>query len=142
MQAERIHTWCSIEDLGGGLAVRDDWEDEGSRPARRRHQRGRRGRRRRTEELDLEEEQVPLTPEERAYQQARLVADQKTKLTSELIWVSIIGIPLQHGTSMTTTVTLFIAQFLNISENLSMYISCWSNFGHPISTDRPFKKSR
>jgi signal transduction histidine kinase len=94
MQAERIHTWCSIEELGGGLAVSDDWEDEGTRPARRRRQRHDRGRRRRAEEPGLEEEQVPLTPEERAYRRARLVAEQKTKLASELIWVSIIGIPL------------------------------------------------
>ena len=94
MQAERVHTGCSIDDLGGGLAVRDDWEDEEIRPVRHRHQRRGRGRRRRREEPELEEEQVPLTPEERAYQQARSVAEQKTKLTSELIWVSIIGIPL------------------------------------------------
>ena len=94
MQAERVHTWCSIDDLGGGLAVRDDWEDEEIRPVRHRHQRRGRGRRRRREEPEFEEEQVPLTPEERAYQQARSVAEQKTKLTSELIWVSIIGIPL------------------------------------------------
>jgi signal transduction histidine kinase len=94
MQAERVHTWYSIDDLDGGLAVRDDWEDEEIRPPRRRHQRRGHGRRSRREEPELEEEQVPLTPEERAYQQARLLAEQKTKLTSELIWVSIIGIPL------------------------------------------------
>ena len=74
--------------------MRDDWEDEGIRPLRRRHRRRGRGRRSRREEPEFEEEQVPLTPEERAYQQARLVAEQKTKLTSELIWISIIGIPL------------------------------------------------
>jgi signal transduction histidine kinase len=94
MQVERVHNWCSIENLGGGLAVKDNWEDEGTRPVRRRRQRHGRGRRRRLEEPELEEEQLPLTPEERAYQRARLVAEQKTKLASELIWVLIIGIPL------------------------------------------------
>jgi len=90
MQAERVHTWCSIEELGGGFAVSDEWENEGSRRARRRHKRRDRGRRRRAEEPELAEEQPPLTPEERAYRRARLVAEQKTELASQALPLLLI----------------------------------------------------
>jgi signal transduction histidine kinase len=106
MQADRVHTWCPNQDFGGGLAVSDEWEDEDIRSARRpgrrrrrRHRyvedggirRMRRGRSRGEggDDDGLEPETL-LTPEERAYRQARRVAEQKTRLASEIFPLLVI----------------------------------------------------
>jgi signal transduction histidine kinase len=96
MQADRVHTLDPIQDLGGGLAVSDAWEDDEKR-ARRRDRRRRRRHHRDREPEDADGdlgEELLLTPEERALRRAHRVAEQKTRLASELLWVLVIAVPL------------------------------------------------
>jgi signal transduction histidine kinase len=96
MQADRVHTLDPIQNLGGGLAVSDAWEDDEKR-ARRRDRRRRRRHHRDREPEDVDGdvgEELLLTPEERALRRAHRVAEQKTRLASELLWVMVIAVPL------------------------------------------------
>jgi signal transduction histidine kinase len=96
MQADRVHTGCWFQEPGGGLEVGDgseQWQEDVGRRSRRRHRHKRRRSRQEIQEQLLQEE-AGLTPEERAYRRAHRLAEEKTRLTTELIWVTVIGLPL------------------------------------------------
>jgi len=97
--AERDHTpddgW-GVWGPGGGFQLADDWTDD-DRHGKRRGRRSRRREKRREAEarqrVELEEE-LTLSPEERAYRRARRIAEEKTKLASEALPILLIGLVL------------------------------------------------
>ena len=89
MQVESFHTRCWGRKPLGGLAVSDHWDDEPLDAPRRRRRR-RRGKAKPEPEWRDEEPDVLLSPEERAWRRAERVADEKTRLVSEDLWVLAI----------------------------------------------------
>jgi signal transduction histidine kinase len=80
--SSRNQPFCPIDRSGGGLGMSDEWHD-GERRRRRRKRRERRRDEARGGDLVIDE--VLLTPEERAYRDARDAAEQKVKITGDVI---------------------------------------------------------
>ena len=95
MRGTRLDTLHGVQDIVGGFSVPDTWNDSlGSTRRYRRRDRKRRGRSRDEQRPNAEAEDLLLTPEERAYRRAQLLAEEKTEVTSQLIWLAVIGVPL------------------------------------------------
>ena len=97
--SEQDHTRADgwgVWGLGGGLKLGDDWTGDGRHGTRRGKRSRRRRKRREAEErqrVEFEEE-LTLSPEERAYRRARRIAEEKTKLASEALPILFIGLLL------------------------------------------------
>ena len=95
MSGTRLDTLHGVQDIVGGFSVPDTWNDSlGSTRRHRRRGRKRRGRSRDEPRPNAEAEELLLTPEERAYRRAHQLAEEKTEVTSQLIWLAVIGLPL------------------------------------------------
>ncbi len=86
MHAKGVHTFGPVSSHFGDRTV-SEWDDE-PRPRRRHKKHKRKRRRREREDLDLDE--ALLTDEERRLRKAERRADEKLKLTGEVIRFSII----------------------------------------------------
>ncbi len=95
MRGTRLDTLRRVQDIVGGFSVPDTWNDP-LRSMRRRRRRGRkwRGQIRDEQRPNAEAEELLLTPEERAYRRIHERAAEKTEVTSQLIWLAVIGLPL------------------------------------------------
>jgi signal transduction histidine kinase len=99
MRGVRLESLRGAHDVVGGITVPDPW-DHSPEPSRRESRReSRRDRKRRRRERDAaranaEAEEILLSPEERAFRRAHELAEEKTEVTSELIWLAVIGVPL------------------------------------------------
>lgn len=95
MRGTRLDTLYGVQDIVGGFSVPDTWNDP-LRPTRRQRRRGRkrRGQIRGDQRPNAEAEELLLTPEERAYRRIHELAEEKTEVTSQLIWLAVIGLPL------------------------------------------------
>ena len=83
MRGNRVHTSDRIGRYGGGLAMRDEWNHRGHRRKRRDRARWRRARSVRDEVEEFDDS--TLTAEERAYRDARWLAERKVKVTGSAI---------------------------------------------------------
>jgi signal transduction histidine kinase len=111
MPVDRVHTLFDPVDspMGGSIVRHDRWS--GSR-RRERHDRSERKEKRRDREArqarELEEELL-LSPEERAIRHARRVAEEKTKLASELLPVLVVaGLLVMFGMWFFALLVLFL----------------------------------
>ena len=98
MQAERVGTGYASNEACGGLAVDHDGRDGAERHrhgSRRRRRRERREAEERERERDREaREEILLDPQLAAYQRARRVAEEKTKLASDVFPLLLVAVPL------------------------------------------------